>query len=215
MMKVINKFVLGIFLFISMNYVMAIEEPKYRVIDKEGAYEVRQYEPKLIAEVVVEGSRDEASNKGFRLIAAFIFGENQAVSSADSEKIAMTVPVTVDSPKEPQKIAMTAPVLIEGVHESNQWRITFVMPSKYNVNTLPRPKNSLVKIREIPEKKYAAMTFSGLLGEEKIQNNIQQLQDWIMKKGHLPNGPVELARYNPPWTLPPWRRHEILIELTP
>ena len=130
MMKVINKFVLGIFLFISINYVMAIEEPKYRVIDKEGAYEVRQYAPKLIAEVVVEGSRDEASNKGFRLIAAFIFGENQAVSSTDSEKIAMTVPVTVDSPKEPQKIAMTAPVLIEGVNESNQWRITFVMPSK-------------------------------------------------------------------------------------
>jgi len=127
----------------------------------------------------------------------------------------MTVPVTVDSPKEPQKIAMTAPVLIEGVNESNLWRITFVMPSKYNVNTLPRPKNSLVKIREIPEKKYASITFSGLLGEEKIQNNIQQLQDWIMKKGHQPNGPVELARYNPPWTLPPWRRHEILIELTP
>ena len=169
------------------------ERQQFKVLRTYENFELREYLPCVIAEVRVSGQLSTSSSSAFSTLFSYISKGN----------------------KSSQKIAMTAPVLIEGVNESNLWRITFVMPSKYNVNTLPRPKNSLVKIREIPEKKYAAMTFSGLLGEEKIQNNIQQLQDWIMKKGHQPNGPVELARYNPPWTLPPWRRHEILIELTP
>ncbi|MEY4490353.1 MAG: hypothetical protein RLY41_159, partial [Pseudomonadota bacterium] len=53
---------------------MAIEEPKYEVLQSDDTYEVRQYAPILIAETIVEGDMDEASNKGFRLIADFIFG---------------------------------------------------------------------------------------------------------------------------------------------
>ena len=54
---------------------------------------------------------DAASNKGFRLIADFIFGNNQISDASTGEKIAMTAPVTV----EPQsaKISMTAPVTVE------------------------------------------------------------------------------------------------------
>ncbi|NBT92755.1 MAG: heme-binding protein, partial [Betaproteobacteria bacterium] len=75
---------------------MAIEEPKYTVLSKEGAIELRQYAPFLIAETVVEGDMDEASTRGFRLIADFIFGNNQAVDNpGSSAKIAMTAPVTV------------------------------------------------------------------------------------------------------------------------
>jgi effector-binding domain-containing protein len=188
---------------------MAIEEPKFTSSDMEAPFEIRQYESMLIAEVMVEGTRDEASNKGFRLIADFIFGNNEGTQK-DSQKIAMTAPVTV----EPRKIAMTAPVTVDQSDEKN-WRVQFVMPKEYTMETLPKPKNSLVKIKEIPSKRYAVMVFSGLNNPEKIENNTKQLRTWISEKHLNVIGSPQLARYNPPWTLPPWRRNEILIEIAP
>ncbi len=188
---------------------MAIEEPKYVSSELAPPFEIRQYESMLIAEVMVEGTRDEASNKGFRLIADFIFGNNEGVQK-ESQKIAMTAPVTV----EPRKIAMTAPVTVDQSDEKN-WRVQFVMPKEYSMETLPKPKNSLVKIKEIPSKRYAVIVFSGLNNPEKIENNTKQLRAWMSDKQLNAIGTPQLARYNPPWTLPPWRRNEILIEIAP
>jgi len=188
---------------------MAIEEPKYVSSNMEAPFEIRQYESILIAEVMVEGTRDEASNKGFRLIADFIFGNNEGVQK-ESQKIAMTAPVTV----EPIKIAMTVPVTVDQSDDKN-WRVQFVMPKEYTMETLPKPKNSLVKIKEIPSKRYAVMVFSGLNNSEKIENNTKQLRAWMSDKQLNSIGAPQLARYNPPWTLPPWRRNEILIEIAP
>ncbi|MEY3427396.1 MAG: hypothetical protein RIS60_748 [Pseudomonadota bacterium] len=69
---------------------MAIEEPAFKIVLKAEAFEVRQYAPFLIAETVVEGDMDEASNKGFRKIADYIFGNNRAVQTGNAGKIAMT-----------------------------------------------------------------------------------------------------------------------------
>ena len=195
-------------LFISRS-VMATEEPKFTSSTQEPPFEIRLYDPNLVAEVLVEGSRDEASNKGFRLIADFIFGNNEGVQK-ESQKIAMTVPVTI----EPKKIAMTVPVTVDQSDEKN-WRIQFVMPKEYTMETLPKPKNSLVKIREVPSKRYAVIIFSGLNNPEKIENNTQQLKAWMESKQLTAIGTPQLARYNPPWTLPPWRRNEIMIEIAP
>lgn len=188
---------------------MAIEEPKFSVIEQEASFELRQYESQLIAEVLVEGSRDEASNKGFRLIADFIFGNNEGTQK-ESQKIAMTAPVTV----EPRKIAMTVPVTVDQ-SDDKSWRVQFVMPKEYTLETLPKPKSSLVKIKEIPSKRYAVIVFSGLNNAEKIENNTKQLREWMQTKQLQAIGSPQLARYNPPWTLPPWRRNEILIEVSP
>ena len=95
-----------LFGFLWMESAMAIEEPHYDVIVSQAPFELRHYAPTLIAQTIVEGDMDAASNKGFRLIADFIFGNNLAAGSEQAGKIAMTAPVTV----EPQssKIAMTA-----------------------------------------------------------------------------------------------------------
>ena len=92
---------------------MAIEEPKYKLDSEDGVFQVRRYPPILIAETFVDGDMDEASNKGFRLIADFIFGNNMASSASleGSGKIAMTAPVTAEPVS--QKIEMTAPVTID------------------------------------------------------------------------------------------------------
>jgi len=195
---------------------MAIEEPKYSVIEKSEPYELREYAPQILAEVQVEGDMDTASGEGFRLIAAYIFGKNQV-----QEKISMTTPVTIESSSESksQKIAMTTPVTIEASNSNNLsstksvWRVTFVMPSEYTLSTLPKPLDARVQIREIPAERKAVVVFSGRYNEEKVGEQIKALQGWIDTKNLQMIGQPQFARYNPPWTLPFLRRNEILIQV--
>lgn len=187
--------------------VMATEEPKYELIEKSGDFELRQYHPMLIAEVLVEGNMDQASSKGFRLIADYIFGNN-VTKTGDSGKIKMTAPVTIEPKSE--KISMTVPVTLENI--SDKWRVTFVMPSKYTLNTIPSPNNKRVILREIPARQVAILRFSGFANETNTAENTQDLLKWMDKRDLIPIGSTELARYNPPWTLPFLRRNEIIAE---
>jgi hypothetical protein len=193
-------------LFIFSNTAMASEEPKYTLLEKDQAFELRAYTPKIIAEVIVDGDMREASSKGFRLIADFIFGNNTA-QSGKSEKISMTAPVSMELRAE--KISMTVPVGVQ--QASDGWKVYFVMPSQYALETLPKPNNPLVGIKQIPSQKFAVVRFSGLVDEEKMANKVVELTHWIeIKKLKMIGGP-ELARYNPPWTLPFLRRNEVMI----
>jgi hypothetical protein len=190
---------------------MATEEPKFSIIEKSEPFELRAYAPQLIAEVKVEGDLDTASSQGFRLIAAFIFGQNQV-----SEKISMTVPVGIETAQS-TKIAMTVPVGIEASKDSakgiNQWVFSFVMPSEYTMATLPKPLNPLVTIRELPAQKRAAITFSGFYNDAKVLEKTKALEEWVKSKQWQTIGSPQFARYNPPWSIPFMRRNEILITL--
>jgi hypothetical protein len=193
-------------LLIFSNTAMASEELKYTLLEKDQAFELRAYTPKIIAEVIVDGDMREASSKGFRLIADFIFGNNTA-QSGKSEKISMTAPVSM-APRA-KTISMTVPVGVQ--QASDGWKVYFVMPSQYALETLPKPNNPLVSIKQIPSQKFAVVRFSGLVDEEKMANKVVELTHWIeIKKLKMIGGP-ELARYNPPWTLPFLRRNEVMI----
>ena len=203
---------------------MAIEEPKYTLIEKSDNIELREYEPKIIAEVTVSGSMDEVGSKGFRLIADYIFGHNTTAAGSNKE-ISMTAPVTIKPTSE--KIAMTAPVILHQQSQAqaepssdnkqasitgNTWKMYFVMPSEYSLEALPTPNNSAVTLKKIPASHYAVIRFSGFTGEQKVAKKTAELTAWLKKKSISPTGTPELARYNPPWTLPFWRRNEIMIE---
>ncbi|MCF8192893.1 MAG: heme-binding protein [Candidatus Methylopumilus sp.] len=196
-------------LLLSAGKAMATEEPKYSLIEKDGAFEVRAYDSKLIAEVVLEGEMSDATSAGFRLLADYIFGNNTAPSGR-SEKISMTTPVTVEPRSE--KIAMTAPVAIQS--EQKGWRVWFVMPSQFSLATLPKPNNPLVLIKPIAAKRYAVVRFSGWVDDEKMQAKVKELSAWLAVKKLTSKGQPELARYNPPWTLPFLRRNEVMLEIT-
>ena len=196
------------------NSLMATEEPKYDVLLMEDDLEVRRYAPQIIAETFVDGDMDSASSRGFRLIADYIFGNSQKA------RIAMTVPVVVEPAAGSEKIAMTAPVSIEPQTEqegsmagAKRWRIHFVMPSQYSMVTLPKPVNPLVSLREIPAKSFAAITYTGFNTESSVQAKADELSRWMKSKNLEAIGKPQLARYNPPWTLPFLRRNEILLEV--
>jgi len=198
--------------FLGMESAMAIEEPKYEVRTSQAPFELRHYAPTLIAQTIVEGDMDAASNKGFRLIADFIFGNNLAADSEQAAKIAMTAPVTV----EPQssKIAMTAPVTIEPqLGSAQQWRVHFVMPSQYTLANIPKPKNSAVTLHELPSKYFVVHRYSGFNTVARVQEKTDDALAWAKQQSLKVVGTPQLSRYDPPWTLPMFRRNEIMVEI--
>lgn len=191
---------------------MAIEEPNYNVLETSGNFELRAYDSMIVAETVVSGSMNKASNTGFRVIAGYIFGDNTS-NSGGSEKISMTSPVTMEQESESEsrseKISMTAPVTMAA--DNGKWRVHFVMPSEYTLDTLPKPNNSAVTLREVPGQQVATVRFSGRASKEKTAAKTADLLAWLASKKITPTGKPELARYNPPWTLPFLRRNEVMV----
>ena len=197
---------IGLLLFVFTAGAMATEEPTYDIIEQSGSFELRRYDPMIVAETLVSGSMKDASSSGFRRIADYIFGNNTVRNGGNGE-IAMTAPVTLTAQSE--KISMTAPVGMQ--RSAGQWRVHFVMPGKYTLDTLPVPNNPAVKLREIPATHYAVLRFSGFAGETKVAAKVAELREWLAERGIEPLGNPELARYNPPWTLPFLRRNEVMI----
>ncbi len=183
---------------------MAIEEPKYTVALHEGAFEIRDYQAAVAAEVTVTGNQKSAVSKGFRLLAGYIFGGNTRRQS-----IAMTAPVAQQPAGE--KIAMTAPV--SQTPYDGAWVVRFTMPAGYTLETLPQPDNPKVKLRNVPPARFAVIRFSGYASESSVAAKTAELKAFIESHHLQAIGPASLAQYNPPWTLWFMRRNEVMIEL--
>ncbi len=187
----------------------AYEEPKHTVREQVGAIEIRDYQPSIVAEVEVSGDRKEASNKGFRLLAGYIFGGNRL-----THDIAMTVPVTQTEKRtgESIKIAMTTPVTQTQTRASSAnepvWRVTFTMPSEFSMAALPTPNDARVKLTQEPSKKIVAIRFSGSATARNLENHRTQLEAFVTTRGYKSLGSYTLALYDDPMTLPWNRRNE-------
>ena len=186
---------------------MATEEAEFTLIHKENNFEIREYSPRIIAQVSVSGNFNDASSAGFKSLADYIFGNN--VINDKSQKIAMTAPVVAEPTSE--KITMTAPVLAEG--KNSEWLISFVMPKEYSMESLPKPNNSAVVLIERPKEKYAVVVFSGLVRESSYNEKATLLNEFIKIQGLSSVGSLLIARYNPPWTLPFFRRNELMVKV--
>ena len=180
-----------------------IETPTYQVIQSAGKIEVREYAPMIVAEVEVSGERDQAINAGFRILADYIFGNN-----APGQSIAMTAPVIQ---QKGEKIAMTAPV--SQTQSGNLWKVRFTMPSSYTMETLPKPNNPDIKIVSVPGHRTVAIQFSGFWWDRNLRKNLKKLDAFVQDRGLKTAGDPIYAFYNPPWTLPFFRRNEVLYHL--
>lgn len=179
-----------------------LEEPAYTILEKRDGYEVRQYEPYIIAETDTSGTYQEALNQGFSAIADYIFGNNTTNTS-----IAMTAPVLET---ESEQIAMTVPV-INTFEEGTSRTVSFVLPSKYTMETLPRPNNPKVRLKEVPGKKAAVLRFNWYATESRVAAKKAALLEMLEGDNLSPVGAVQVAQYNPPFSLPLTRRNEIII----
>ncbi len=180
-----------------------IEEPSYTVVEKRDGYEIRDYAPYIVAEVEVTGSRSESLNQWFRLLADSIFWNN-----TKSSPIAMTAPVA-ESASEP--VAMTVPVMEQGTGDTR--RVTFSMPSKYTLATLPKPNNSAVTLREIPAHRVAVLRFSWYATNSRVARLESQLLDMLKRDNIKTLWMPAYAGYNPPFSAPWIQRNEVMVDI--
>ena len=181
---------------------MATEEAPYTVIKADDIFELREYAPQVLAEIIVDGDLEGAGNKAFRPLFRYISCDNKSRG-----KIAMTAPVSQEQTGE--KISMTAPVSQQSVQ--GKWAVSFMMPASYTMETLPTPDDPNIKLRQVPARLVAAVRYSGFWSEKKYLQYKQELENWIAAKNLKVIGEPVWARYNPPFTLWFLRRNEILI----
>lgn len=179
-----------------------VEQPAYRILRSDGPIELRAYDPVIAAEVTLRGERGVALSEGFRLIAAYIFGAN-----SPKAKIAMTAPVEQQGA---QKIAMTAPVSQQA--DGDAWTVRFIMPRGWSMETLPAPDDPRVTLQPVAARTMLAIRFSGTADDASIAAKTDELRQYAVAQHIETVGALVLAFYNPPWTLPFFRRNEIMLE---
>ena len=183
---------------------MALEEPDYDVLRRAADYEVRRYPPYVVAELTVTGSFEGAGSRAFRPLAAFISGAN-----VGSTEISMTAPVTQ---RRGEKIGMTAPVTQRPSREG-EYVVQFVMPSRYSLETVPRPTDERIRLREEPEQVVAVHSYSGTWSEERYREREARLREAVARDGLRPAGDPVWARFDSPFKLWFLRRNEIWLPL--
>jgi DNA gyrase inhibitor GyrI len=179
----------AIVLSVSTSMARATEEPRYEVVREYGGFEVRDYAPFVVAQVVVPGPVEAAGNRGFRVLASYIFGENDGA----------------------QKISMTAPVIQTAAEGA--YLVQFTMPRAYSLETLPAPRDPRVEFRKLPGGRFAVIRYSGSWSEDNYRAHLEQLERDVRSAGLRTTGAPIYARYNAPYVPSFMRRNEIWLEL--
>lgn len=189
-------FLLAIFVMLGGGAVMAYEEPEYGVVKEYDTFELRRYEPYIVAEVEMTGDFDEVGGSAFRKLFGYISEDDRPQG-----EIAMTVPVI----QQPTTDA----------EERKNYRFAFVMPEGYELNDLPVPEDTEIRLRDVPTRLMAARRYSGTWSEERYRKNEQILLESVRRAGLTIVGQPIFARYNAPFSLWFLRRNEVLVEIDP
>jgi hypothetical protein len=208
MRRVTAALVATLLALVAIQPVMAIEIPEYRVLEQDGAYELREYASYMIAETEVDAGFMNAGNIAFGRLFRYISGANTTRT-----EIAMTAPVEQSRDSSGEKIAMTAPV--EQVNVDGVYRVGFVVPRKFTRDNVPKPTDPRVTIREVQSRTVGVWRYSGRWTEENFREHERDLRARLARQGlrAAPGDSAIIARYDAPFI--PWfmRRNEVMIPL--
>ncbi len=200
--------IIGLSLLLLGGCALFVERPEYSVVDRHDAFELRRYEPMVVAETRVEGRFREVGNSAFSLLAGYIGGENRA-----QQDIAMTAPVD-QVPADGERVGREGPVVqTPGADGDGVYAVRFIMPAEYTLEALPEPTDERVRLRRIEGRLMAALRYSGSWSESRYRAREDKLLRAVRAAGLEPVGAPVFARYNPPLTPSFLRRNEVLIEV--
>jgi hypothetical protein len=206
----LRKLLIVLFFAFAVDHAIAYEQPPYELRGSYEGFELRKYKPYIVAETVVTGDFETAGNEAFRILAGYINGNNRR-----NEEMAMTAPVNQSAVMDSgEKIAMTVPVIqTPQASTRDTYVFSFMMPSQYTLDTLPRPTDPRISLRRIEGRLMAARTYSGTWSVPLYQQNEAALLQAVKVAGLHPVGAPVFARYNSPFTLWFLRRNEVLVEI--
>lgn len=200
-----------------------VAEPPFKVMlerpaaGAETTYQLRQYGERFVAEAMYSGD----DNSPFMILAKYIgvFGDPQ---NEGAEKISMTAPVVMQDAKKTEgtAIAMTAPVMMSE-NKDGEKMMEFVLPAEYDsMDKIPKPTNPQVHIKEVPAQAGAVHRFNGSMRSETNRATALKLAAQLRKDGleeiddSFALSHFQFWGYNPPFTLPMFRRNEVWVPLT-
>jgi len=156
----------------------------YRVVRRDGRFEVRDYPALVLVETPMHGS-DDSFMRLFRFI-----GGNNATK---------------------QKISMTTPVFMSGTDTNAT--MAFVMPKNLSAGTTPKPNEPTVSVREISGGQFAVRRFSGNRNGKNEVQALTELQAWLARENLKGNGTPIYGYFDPPWTPSFLRRNEVMLRV--
>lgn len=163
------------------------EQQKYTVVRDFQEFQIRFYPAAAVATIRSNAKTyRELSGSGFRKLASYIFGGNESKKS----------------------ISMTAPVQMD-IHDSGSY-MSFVMPSNYTIETLPKPNDADITLKNSPDEYVAAIQFSGFASDKDLNSYKEKLQELLKKNGIITYGNYRYYGYNPPFQISN-RRNEIVV----
>ncbi len=178
------------------------EEPSFHSVLREGSFEIRNYDRQVVAEVELNADFESSGNMAFGMLAGYIFGNNVS-------KTGVTLTSSTDAS---QKIAMTAPV--SQLKGANGYLVQFTMPSKETLASLPTPKDSRVKLKEVAARQVVVWSYSGSWSKANYQSNLEKFKkELVLRKIQVQGEPI-FARFNSPLQLWFLRRNEIWFEVS-
>lgn len=186
----LRTFIYGVIGIVFSSSLLAIEKPEYKLIEKDGAYEIRDYPPMVLIAAPMQEEDKASENQSFRKLFKYISKGNEAK----------------------QKIEMTAPVF-GAKKEGEKGKMYFVVPKAVVKAGVPLPTDKSLEVVKSEAKRYAVYKYSGRSNIAKRKDAEMLLLKWVQEKKMKTEGLVFWAGYNPPWTLGPFRRNEVFIEI--
>ena len=167
----------------------SVEIAPYDILRSDNAFEVRYYEQMMLVTTPMTTGDDTSSS--FYKLFNYISGENGTAA----------------------EISMTAPVFMDKTGDADN-EMSFVLPANFTFENAPVPNDPDVMLEEVKDYTVATIQFNGRLTQKAIKTNTDALKSWIIQNEYEITGAPKAAGYNAPFTLPMFRRNEILIPIT-
>ncbi len=165
------------------------KEPEFILINKNGNIEIRQYNKYVIAKTSISKKNSSLDNNMFGVLAGYIFGGNN----------------------QGQSIPMTTPVITK--ESDSSYDMIFFMLDSDSPNDLPTPNSSKISLESFTMGKTISIRFGMWATEERVLKYKSILDQYILDKDILVKSNLMVAQYNSPWTMPPFRRNELIYQI--
>lgn len=169
--------------------VVDVDTPAYEVLREGRDYEIRRYASSTAIETSGVGD-----NNAFMSLAGYI-GVTGSPQNLRGQSIPMTAPVVT-------------------IPKAGGEEMQFILPQDVN-SSAPQPTNQKVRLVNKSAAVLGVETFSGTWDTSAAKSRAEALARRLQGDGYTlkQDAPWQYFRYNPPWTIPAFRKNEVAVEI--